>query len=336
MIVGLIILISILLCVAGYALFTQRYIYIHHTSLMSCSAEQTFDEINQLEYWPSWLPWSLYDDDASVLVNQQRHSQSLEGALVQLKGQSLGLVSCHIESQQANKMVTFRVQTEHFYPSPLLVKIELSETEDHQLVMNVIANSELNFWHRFKQPQLLKQVHADMRLLLLRLCARIEPDSKAVMSFALQNSRTLANVDAVTRPFLVSDHSMSVQMEQGFRDLVISLGPENQPAGPSFALFEAADLHQHYFTGKLGIPIHSFSHCEAQPERITFKGNYLGLRYQGSYQYLWLAWHVLHTCLHLQHQKHAKHRCSMEVYEVSPKETSNQSQFVTVLYLPIQ
>lgn len=335
MIVGLIILISILLCVAGYALFTQRYVYIHHTSLMSSSAEQIFEEINQLEYWPSWLPWSLYDNDASVLVNQ-RHSHSLEGALVQLKGQHLGQISCHIESQQANQLMTFWVQTEHFYPSPLHVKIELSETEDHQLVLHIIANSELNFWHRYKQPQLLKQIHADMRLLLVRLCARIEPDTNAVMSFELQNSRTLANVDAITRPFLVSDHSMSMQMEQGFRDLIISLGPENRPAGPSFALFEAADMSHHYFTGKLGLPIQNLSPCEAQPERITFKGNYVGLRYQGSYQYLWLAWHVLHTCLRLQHYKPATQRNSIEVYEVSPKDTTDDLQFVTVLYIPVQ
>lgn len=334
MIVELIILISILLCVAGYALFTQRHVYVHHTSLITSSTDNVFEEINQLEYWPSWLPWSLYDEDASVLVNQ-RHSQSLEGALVQLKGQYLGQVSCHVDSQQANKMITFWVQTEHFYPSPVRVIIELNETEDHQLVLNVLANSELNFWHRYKQPQLLKQIHADMKLLLVRLCARIEADSHYVTSFALQNSRTLANVDAITRPFLVSDHSMSMQMEQGFRDLIISLGPDNRPAGPSFALFQATDMSHHYFTGKLGIPIQNLSPCEAQPERITFKGNYVGLRYQGSYQFLWLAWHVLETCMHLQQYKPVKQRNSIEIYEVSPKETTNELQFVTVLYMPI-
>ena len=335
MIIGLIILISILLCVAGYTLFTQRYIYIHHTSLMSSSADEIFSELNQLEYWSSWLPWTLFDDDASVLVNQ-RSNLSLEGALVQLKGPLLGKVSCHIESLQASKRLTFQVQTDRFYPSPINVLIELSETEDHQVVMNVIAKSELNFWHRYKQTQLLKQIHADMRLMLIRLCARLQSDNVYATSFERQNSRTLANVDAITRPFLVSDHSMSMQMEQGFRDLIISLGPDNRPAGPSFALFEAADLSQHYFTGKLGIPIQNLSPCEAKPERITFKGNYAGLRYQGSYQHLWLAWHVLKTNLRLHHQKQAKQRCSIEVYEVSPKETSDELQFVTVLYMPIQ
>ncbi|SBS32232.1 hypothetical protein MAQ5080_02197 [Marinomonas aquimarina] len=335
MIVGLIIIVSLLLCLAGYALFTQRYVYIHHTSLLSAASDTFVEEINQLEYWPSWLPWSLFDDNASVLVNQP-HSQSLEGALVQLKGQHIGRVSCHIEASSAPQGAAFWVQTDRFYPSPIQVRIELSQTEDQQLLLNVIASSELNFWHRYKHTKVLKQIHADMRLLLLRLQARLEPDGDTQMAFELEDVRTLANVDAVTRPFLVSDHSMSVQMEQGFRDLRISLGPENRPAGPSFALYESADLRQHYFTGRLGIPIQSLSPCEAQPERITFKGNYMGLKYQGSYQHLWVAWHVLHTHVKLHHVKVAPQRNSLEVYEVSPKETNDTLQYVTQLYLPVQ
>lgn len=335
MTVGLIIIISFLICVAGYLLFTQRYVYIHHNSLLSCSAEQFFDELQQLEYWPSWLPWSLYDENASVLINK-RHSNTIAGALVQLKGQYLGQVSCHIEQFKADKGVTLQVQSDHFYPAPLQVRIELSQTEDQQLLINIFAHCELNFWHRFKQTKLLQQVHSDMKLMLVRLKNRVEPNHDTLMSFELQDSRTLANVDAVTRPFLVSDHSMSMQMEQGFRDLILSLGPDNPPAGPRFALFETADLSHHYFTGKLGIPIQCLSPCEAQPEKITFKGNYVGLRYQGSYQHLWLAWHVLHTFLKLHHYKPANQRNSLEIYEVSPKETTDELQFVTVLYLPIQ
>lgn len=334
MIVGLIIIVVMLLFVAGYALFTQKYLYVHHSSLLHGPTDSLLEHISQLEFWPSWLPWGLYDDDTSVLVNQ-RNSQSLDGAFIQLKGQHLGVISCHIEQSNDQQYLKFHVQSDHFYSNPIHIKIELTYTEDGQTLLNISANSELNFWNRYRQNVEQIQLHSDMHLLLIRLISRIQSSSDSNTNFAIQDCRTLQNVDAVTRPFIASDRPISMKMEQGFRDLNTALGPDNPPAGPRFALYDSANINQHYFSGKLGIPIQCLSPCEAKPEKITFKGKYLGLRYQGSYQHLWLAWHVLHTYSRLHGFKKVPHKMSLEVYETSPHETKVEQDFVTVIYMPI-
>ncbi|MCO4785798.1 MAG: hypothetical protein KC467_07725 [Marinomonas atlantica] len=335
MIIGLIIIAVMLLFVAGYVLFTQKYLYVHHSTLLTSPVNSLQEHTLQLEFWPSWLPWGLYDESASVLVNQ-RNSHSLNGALIQLKGQHLGTLSCHIEQGSNPDAIRFYVTSDHFYLNPIQVQVELTQTEDQQSLLTVTASSELNFWHRYRQSTELKQLHSDMRLLLIRLKARMPSSHDEAIHFDVQGSRTLQNVDAVTRPFIVSDRPMSMKMEQGFRDLNTALGPDNPPAGPRFALYEAANLSQHYFVGKLGIPIQCFSPCEAQPEKITFKGQYVGLKYQGSYQHLWLAWHVLHTYSRLHGYKHAKQRMSLEVYETSPRQTPDEVNYITILNMPIQ
>ena len=334
MIIGLMICLALLIVTVGYLLFTQKYVYVQHSLLLSDSPEALIDKVKEIEFWSSWLPWSLYDDETTVQVSPAQGNETI-GASIRLKGPHLKSISCHVTGLDLKDGLSFSIVSDYFYPAPIQVKITWTSTEEEQGMMQLHASSQLNMWQRIIHGRFQKTLYADMRLLLLRLKAQLVPESDANVQLTQNGCHKLPNVDAVTRPFIVSDHPMSVQMEQGFRDLIISLGPENRPAGPSFALYEDADIRQHYFTGKLGIPIQCLSACEAQPERLAFVGKYMSLKYQGSYQHLWLAWHTLHTYCRIHGLRPANRRTSLEVYEVSPRETSNTLQFVTVLYLPI-
>nr|WP_239090315.1 GyrI-like domain-containing protein [Marinomonas ostreistagni] len=318
----------------GYWLFTQHHCHVHHTTLLHSGPEQLFAEVSQLEQWAAWLPWQWYDDSSSCSVHY--HSLNyLEQSLIQLKGPHIGLISCHIEACQAPNSLVFSIASDGYYPCPIQIKFELTTQPNGSHVLHAIAQAELGFWQRLQQHELLHQLMHDTRLMLVGLKAQIEQDSVASMRFEHLEIGPLANIDAVTRPFIVSDQPMSQKMEQGFRDLITTLGPENQPAGPSFALYDAADPKHHYFTGKLGITIQGLSPCEAEPERLTFKGRYIGLRYQGSYHHLGLAWHILKRYSELHGYRHARQRSSLELYTTSPRDKVDETQLTTLLYLPI-
>ena len=334
MIIGLIISVILLLFMVGYLFFTQKYVYIHHSLLLPNSSDTLLSKLEEIEFWPSWLPWTLYDDELSI-ETKPAHDRQIGGATIRLKGKHIGVINCLIETVHRSNSLSCSIETDSFYPSALGLQIEWGNNEEGQSLMQLKAYCTLSFWQRARQLMYQRRINADMRLLLLRLKARLEPSSDANVRFTHNGCHKLPNIDAVTKPFIVNDHSMSVQMEQGFRDLTISLGPENRPAGPSFALYEHADIRQHYFTGKLGIPIQCYSACEANPERIAFKGKYMSLIYQGSYQHLWLAWHVLYTFCRTHRLNPTHKRLNLEVYEISPRETNDSLQFVTVLYIPI-
>lgn len=335
MIIGFIIAIALLLILAGYWLFTQNRCYVHHTTIVNSSPETLSDCVLNLESWHQWLPWGLYEDNSST--NIHRHSNNhIEKSVVQIKGSHFGLITCHIKDFQPQQSMTFEVVTEGYYPSPILIKLEFNTDREGQLQLHAIGESELSFWHRLQHDRLLSHLYADIHLLMVRLKAQAEAPAAMPLSIEYLNVTMLANMDAVTRPFIVSDQPMSQKMEQGFKDLMMTLGPDNQPAGPSFALYEAADPKRHYFTGKLGITIQGLSPCEAEPERLCFKGRYMGLKYQGSYQHLWLAWHALIRHSELQGYKRAHQRNSLEVYTVSPRDTEVESELTTLLYLPLQ
>lgn len=335
MIIGFIIAIALVLILIGYWLFTQKHCYVHHTAILHSDAKSLFAEFNQLEHWSQWLPWDLYDDNSSASVNYHSHNH-LEQSLIQLKGPSIGLITCHIQSCQAPEHLAFEIASDGYYPCPILVKFELSTNKEDQLLLHAVGEAELSFWQRLQYQSLLQQLAADVRLMMVRLKAQVEEQSVARMQFEHLEVSSLANIDAVTRPFIVSEQPMSQKMEQGFRDLAMTLGPENKPAGPSFALYEAADLQRHYFTGKLGITIQGLSPCEAEPERLCFRGQYIALRYQGSYHHLGLAWHVLKRYSTLKGHKHARARNTLEMFIVSPRDTDNETELITILYLPIQ
>lgn len=335
MIIGFIILLAFLLIMLGYWLFTQKTCYVQHTALLHCPPEKLFDELSKLASWNDWLPWCLYDDNSSFSANHHSNN-SLEQALIQLKGPSLGTISCHIQTCNIPKELTFEITADNYYPCPVAVKILVAETPRSELELVVQTQAELGFWQRLLQKSLLEKLSGDMRLMLVRLKAQAETNSHGTMSFEVLAKQKLKNFDAVTRPFIVSNQPMSRKMEQGFRDLFMTLGPDNPPAGASFAVYEAASSHHHYFAGKLGIPIQCLTPCEAQPERISFKGQYIGLRYQGSYHHLGLAWHVLKTRAQLHGLKRIIGRTSVEIYETSPRHTTDELKFVTAIYLPIR
>ena len=335
MIIGSIFVIALLLILAGYWLFTQQRCYVHHTTPIHCNAETLFTNILELDRWSQWLPWTLYDDSSSLNVNQ--HSVNhLDHSVVQIKGTHLGLLSCHIKACQINQAITFEVVSDSNFPCPISIKLELSANREGQLELHAIGDCELSFWHRLQHDRLLSHLYADVHLMMVRLKAVSEVDSSDALNIEYLAVAELPNIDAVTRPFIVSDQPMSQKMEQGFKDLIMTLGPENQPAGPRFALYEAADPKRHYFTGKLGVTIQGLSPCEAEPERLCFKGRYIGLKYQGSYQHLWLAWHILQCYSELQGNKRAHQRNSVEMYTVSPRDTETETELTTLLYLPIQ
>lgn len=161
-----------------------------------------------------------------------------------------------------------------------------------------------------------------------------QPPAHSIFDFL--GTTQLSNLDAVTRPFTVNHQPMSQKMDQGFHELITALGPENPPAGPSFALYRQVDLAHHVFTGRLGIPVQNMVPCELFPERIVLKGDYLTLRYTGRYQFLSVAWHVLYSYMRLNNIKPRRHHEGLEIFEIGPNQTEQPKDYVTKICLPIR
>ncbi len=332
MVVFIILCIVILLVVCGYVLFTQQKCWIQHTLPVNQDTSSLPLDLTQLANWLNWLPWIRYDTKADVMV-KKADSGHPHGQIT-LSSQHLGTITCTPRQPLNQLPQSLLVTSDRLFYGDLHITIDLIDSEEGKR-LRLKANNRLPFWRRYHHTQQLNQLYADLKLMLVQLHSTFEPSQNTTLSFTALDCQTLSNMDAVTRPFIVSDQHMSQTMAMGFQDLTAILGPENPPAGPRFALYDTADLSHHYFVGRLGIPIQCFTPCEAHPERLVFKGQYARLKYQGSYEYLGLAWHVLKMqCLSRGLKKHPR-RPSLEVFDVSPHDTNEELQFITVLNTPI-
>ncbi|RDL44559.1 hypothetical protein DN730_09210 [Marinomonas piezotolerans] len=335
MVIGIITFTLLGIGLLGYMLFTHRSCYVHHTSILQAPPQKLFDQLSQLESWPSWLPWVDYDNTPTITF-EESPSTTIESAVISIKSQALGTVTCRVTDYQVNDSLTFQVLSDKLFFGVLDITVSHQLSETGECVIHLTGYNELAFWQRHKQPQQLNQLYADLKLMLVKIQSYVDKDPKYALQIELEDCKQLENVDAVTRPFIVSDQPMSQKMEQGFQDLITSLGPDNPPAGPRFALYETADPSHHYFVGKLGVPIQCFTPCNAHPEKIVLKGLYASLRFQGSYQYLGLGWHILNRYCECHGLKVGNHRPKIEIYEVSPHDTSTPQDYVTILRAPIQ
>lgn len=332
MVVFILLCIVTLLFVLGYLLFTQKHCRIQHTLLIRRDISALPSEIAQLNHWPCWLPWLRYDTKADITLKEASENHRF-GQIV-IKSQHLGTITC-IPRQALTKFpLTFLVMSDTLFFGNLNITIDILDWEGEKR-LRLKANNQLPFWQRYRHSQQLNQLYADLKLMLVQLHSKLEPNRETTLTFQPLECQPLQNIDAVTRPFTVTDQHISQTMAIGFQDLVATLGPDNPPVGARFALYETADLHKHYFVGRLGIPIQCFTPCEAHPERIVFKGQYARLKYQGSYEYLSLAWHVLAMYCRSQGLKKHSRRASLEVFEISPHDTHEELQFITVLHTPI-
>ena len=332
MVVVIISCVVALLLFCGYLLFTQQLCRIHHTLPLSQDTSSLPERTIQLAYWSSWLPWELYDEEVSVTVNDMG-TNAHQGQVI-LHSRRIGKVECTLQQEVTDDSVSFRVIARRFFFGDLNISIKI-ESSDNANYLVLTGENKLPFWRRYHHTQQLNQLYADLKLMLVRFHAQLEPETETTLSFKVSCCQQLDNVDAVTRPFIVSDQPMSQTMELGFQDLTTALGPDNPPAGPRFAIFETADPSHHHFVGKLGVPIQCFTPCDAHPERIVLRGAFASLKFQGSYRYLGLAWHVLNMYCYCHNLRKVRRRPSIEVYEVSPHDTHEELQFITVLHAPI-
>jgi hypothetical protein len=324
------------------SLFKGRF-FSRHSAVIDAPIDILSEDLSDLANWKSWLPWLMYDKDIDIFYEYPS------------SGVRAVLPSCliwrgdltkenHLSLQPSRSSAHYfhtLLEAPAFYPNDVHFNIDLSKQKERTLITIQITGN-LPFLKRWMGKDYKVRASKDAELALLKLLAylakynAISNQEYHEPRFEYLNKKKMQKIDAVTRPFIVSNQPMSQKMHQGFHDLVTELGPDNPPAGPSFVLYKKADVIHHYFSGKLGIPIQNVVPCELCPERIVLRGDYLQLRYIGSYQNLSLAWHVLHTFRRLSKLKHNRRRYGVEVFEVSTTQTDNAKDYVTLVCLPIK
>ena len=323
-------------------LFNGRF-FSRQNAVIGVPIEVIAEDLSDLTNWKTWLPWLIYEPKAYVdyeYLNSGIHSVLPTCLVWQGKLIKDGYITLEPSRSSAHYFHTL-LEAPAFYPNDVHFNIDLTKQKDRTLV-TIQITGKLPFFSRWKQRNYGLRADKDTELALLKLLAYLNKYSKAssheynAPAFEWLERTRLDNVDAVTRPFVVSNQPMSQKMDQGFHDLITELGPENPPAGPCFALYKKADIAHHYFSGRLGIPVQNLVPCELYPERIVLRGSYLHLRYMGSYQNLSLGWHVLYSFMRLHHLKPHRRHYSVEVFEVGPLQTNNSKDFVTSVYLPIK
>lgn len=301
------------------------------------------EDLGDLTNWASWLPWLIYDTDAEITY-EYLNSGVLSVVPSCLIWRSPLIKEGYITLEPARSSAQYFhtvLEAPAFYPEDTHFNIDLTKQKERTLI-TIQISGKLPFFRRWMQTDYTIRASKDAELALLKLLAHLDKYKQVNDSeddapvFEWLDQTRLSNIDAVTRPFVVSNQPMSQKMDQGFHDLVTELGPENPPAGPSFALYKKVDLAHHYFSGRLGVPVQNVVPCVLCPERIVLHGNYLHLRYFGCYQNLSLAWHVLYNFMRLKGLKVNRHRYGVEVFEVGPTQTDNSKNYVTLVHLPIK
>ena len=331
----------LLLCF--YSSFFKGRFFCRQSALLDVPIEVISEDLSDLTNWKNWLPWLLYDKDLDVFY--EYHSSGVRTILP-----SCLVWRGHLTKESHLSLQPARSGTHYFhsileapalFPNDVHFNIDLSKQKEHTLI-TIQITGDLPFFKRWMGKDYKVRASKDAELALLELLAylaKYNPTSArehSTPSFEWLGQNKLKNLDAVTRPFVVSDQPMSQKMHQGFHDLITELGPENPPAGPCFALYKKADIVHHFFSGRLGVPVQNIVPCVLCPERIVLRGKYLQLRYIGSYQNLSLAWHVLHNYRRLNKLKHNKRAYGVEIFEVGTTQTDNAKDYVTLVSLPIK
>ncbi|MCV2403639.1 GyrI-like domain-containing protein [Marinomonas sp. C2222] len=328
-----------LFCVYFY--FANKRFVGRYNASIPISANHAYQQLSHLESWPAWLPWLIYDQEASIHYSEHSHNRSMEQSLT-WQGQLIkhGHLTIHPTRPDTTYFHT-TLNAPAFYPCDIYFNIDFAKQEKSSTI-TIQLTGKLPILKRWRAKHYQLKASKDAELAILYLCDLLTKASARYSqyynapSFHYLARTQLNNIDAVTRPFDVGSQPMSQKMEQGFHDLFTQLGPENPPAGPCFALYKKADIIHHYFTGRLGIPVQNIVPCQLCPEKITFSGDYLHLRYVGSYQKLSLAWHVLYNYMRLNRLHVHSRRCGIEIFEVGPTQAENSQDFVTLVYLPIR
>ncbi|ETX10504.1 hypothetical protein MUS1_14840 [Marinomonas ushuaiensis DSM 15871] len=301
------------------------------------------DDLADLTNWANWLPWLIYDTDSKVTYEYLNSGVlSVVPSCLSWHGPLIrdGYMTLEPARSSAQYFHT-TLEAMAFYPGDTHFNIDLTKQKERTLITIQITGN-LPFFKRWLRTDYTMRASKDVELALLKLLAHLEKykeinnNEEDTPVFEWLGQTRLRNIDAVTRPFVVSNQPMSQKMDQGFHDLVTELGPENPPAGPCFALYKKVDLAHHYFSGRLGVPVQNIVPCVLCPERIVLHGNYLHLRYVGCYQNLSLAWHVLYNFMRLNGLKVNRHRYSLEIFKVGPTQTDNSKNYVTLVHLPIK
>lgn len=332
----------IVVFVAYFCLFREHF-FSRQNAIINAPIEAITEDLSDLTNWQNWLPWLIFEPDADI--DYQYSNSGIHSVLPSsLVWQGKLIKNGHITLEPARSGVHYfhtLLEAPAFYPKDVHFNIDLTKQKSRTLITLQIT-SKLPFYSRWKQKNYRFRAEKDAELTLLKLLAHLNkynatPDHEyKAPTFKWLKQTKLDNIDAVTRPFVVNNQPMSQKMDQGFRDLITELGPENPPAGPSFALYKKADIAYHYFSGRLGIPVQNLVPCELCPERIVLPGNYLHLRYVGGYQNLSLAWHVLYNFMRLHNLKPHRRHYGVEVFEAGPIQKNNSKDYVTSVYLPIK
>jgi len=310
MIVILFLIIVFSIALLSYVFLFNGRFFSRQSSVIEASIGDITEDLSDLNNWPSWLPWLIYEPNAELTYEYLNAGiRSVLPSCLIWNGPLIkeGYISLQPARSGAHYFHTL-LEAPAFYPSDVHFNIDLTKQKGRTSV-SIQITGKLPFLKRWKQSHYRIRANKDAELALLNVLAYLSKYNKlsdhdyTAPSFEWLATTTLDTMDAVTRPFIVSNQPMSQKMDQGFHDLLTDLGPENPPAGPSFALYKKVDLAHHYFAGRLGIPVHNLEPCRLCPERIVLRGNYLHLRYTGSYQHLSLAWHVLYSFMRLQKMK---------------------------------
>jgi hypothetical protein len=343
MIVILLLIMIFSIALLSYLLLFNGRFFSRQSAVIEAPIDVIAEDLSDLSNWPNWLPWLIFEPDAEVtyeylnsgILSVLPSCLVWRGALIKE-----GYISLEPARSSAHYFHTL-LEAPAFYPSDVHFNINLTKQKKRTSV-TIQITGKLPFFKRWKQGNYRIRANKDAELALLKILAYLnkyntmsDHDYKA-LSFEWLAKTTLETVDAVTRPFVVSNQPMSQKMDQGFHDLLTDLGPENPPAGPSFALYKKVDLAHHYFSGRLGIPVQNLVPCPLCPERIVLHGHYLHLRYVGSYQHLSLAWHVLYSFMRLHKLNVNRRRYGVETFEVGPLQTNSSKDFVTLVCLPIK
>ncbi|BFM49709.1 AraC family transcriptional regulator [Marinomonas sp. THO17] len=349
----ILILLVILSLLAGSLIYTKlfsgRFFKRHHL-LVESAQEDLIEHLQDLSNWTDWLPWLLFDKSAKITFEYANPLSPLASCLV-WQGKLIQSGCVYLEASRHNAPYFHcLIEAPAFYPSDLHFNIDVTKQKQGTLISFQVTG-KLPFWRRWQQADYAIRADKDAELAMLLLhqhlqqstlstsfAEQVKPSSEVMTQpiFDFLGTTQLTNLDAVTRPFTVNHQPMSQKMDQGFHELITALGPENPPAGPSFALYRQVDLAHHVFTGRLGIPVQNMVPCELCPERITLKGNYLTLRYTGRYQFLSVAWHVLYSYMRLSKIKPRRHHEGLEIFETGPNQADQPKDYVTKICLPVK
>ncbi|MEL0636623.1 AraC family transcriptional regulator [Marinomonas sp. TI.3.20] len=343
MAMSFIVITVVIVLLLSYYFFCEDRFVVRRNAVINLPIDTIAQDLSDLNQWPHWIPWLIYEPNAKVDFNYSNTGNNAvlpsylewQGELV--KNGYISIIPARSNVHYCHAII----EVEAFFPGELHFNIDLSKQGSHTLV-SIQITGDIPFLKRWQAACYLVRATRDLELSIIRLTAHLARYNQSDHyqydnpTFRALTQTKLKHFDAVTRPFTVRDQPMSQKMEQGFHDLLTLLGPNNPPAGPSFAIYTKADPVHHYFSGKLGISTQNLEPCDSRPERITLDGNYLTILYGGNYQNLSLAWHIAHNLRRLHNLRFDRKRPGVEIFENGPCDTSDSKDYVTKICLPIK